>query len=102
LFIDQLRQNLPTARQSPEEGSRGRGQIYRTWRDLRATFDGSDAKSALESCEYGEDAALRAYDKALDHDIDLPLRSLLIEQEKSLRLSHAEVRNFRDQERARH
>jgi uncharacterized protein (TIGR02284 family) len=40
------------------------GKIYRTWMDVKATFGGDDRKGVLASCEFGEDAAQRAYKDA--------------------------------------
>jgi len=36
--------------------------------DVKNTFTGDDRHSVLESCEGGEDAALKAYKDALDAD----------------------------------
>jgi len=52
------------------EGTRLDGKIYRAWMDIKATFSGSSRKSILENCEYGEDAAQKAYRSALSSDGD--------------------------------
>lgn len=99
LFVDQLKQrDLIPGPNSAKNGHKP-GKIYNIWTKLKAKFDCCDPRDALESCAYDEDATLKAYDKALEHDIDLPLRSILIEQENGLRQSYAEVRNMRDQVR---
>ena len=99
LFVDQLKQRDLISGPNPAEDPNKPGKIYSTWANLGATFIADDRKTALESCAYGEDATLKAYDKALEQDIDLPLRSILIEQENGLRQSYAEVRSMRDQVR---
>ncbi len=102
LFVDQLRQKDPAVTsRGPAEATVRAGRLYETWTELRAFFTGTDKKAALESCEYGEDAALRIYDKALSLDMDLQLRSLLIEQENGLRQAHSEVRSMREQMKAK-
>ena len=40
------------------------GKIYHGWMDVKATFTGNDTKSMLAACEFGEDAAQKAYAKA--------------------------------------
>ncbi|TMI86107.1 MAG: PA2169 family four-helix-bundle protein, partial [Bacteroidetes bacterium] len=79
----------------PAGGTTASGKIYRTWMDVKSAFSRSERKSVLEECEYGEDAAQKAYDKALDPDHDLPADVLsLIEEEKTnLRTSHDVIRN---------
>lgn len=41
------------------------GKLYRVWMDVRAAFSNGNEKSILELCEFGEEAAIRAYDNAL-------------------------------------
>lgn len=85
----------------PASGTTASGKIYRVWMDVKSGFSRSDRKSVLEECEYGEDAAQKAYEKALDTD-DLPadIRSLVQEEKSSLRDSHDTIKNYRDMERA--
>ncbi len=74
------------------------GKIYRAWMDVKATFTGSDRKAILESCEFGEDAAQRAYDAALAADIPLDedCRQLIAEQQQALKNSHNVIKKYRD------
>lgn len=83
-----------------ESGTTTSGKIYRAWMDVKALFTGQDRKSILESCEFGEDAAQAAYKTALE-DEDLPsfLRTLIQEQQQSLKLSHDQIKVLRDQEK---
>lgn len=82
----------------PAGGTTASGKIYRTWMDVKSTFSRSERKSVLEECEYGEDAAQKAYEKALDTDNDLPadVLALITEEKASLRSSHDTIRNYRD------
>lgn len=81
-----------------ETSTTNRGKIYRAWMDIKAAFTGKDSHNILESCEYGEDAAQRAYDDALSSE-DLPayLRSMLQKQRTELLSSHDEIKSLRDQ-----
>lgn len=82
----------------PAQGTTLRGKIYRTWMDVKATFTGNDRKSILASCEFGEDAAQKAYDTALSSDADLPVevRQLIMDQKMSLKKSHDRIKRMRD------
>jgi uncharacterized protein (TIGR02284 family) len=74
------------------------GKIYRAWMDVKATFTGHDRHAVLSSCEFGEDAAQKAYNDALSSDVILPsdIRGLIATQQASLKAGHDEVKKLRD------
>lgn len=74
------------------------GKIYRAWMDVKAAFTGSDRKTVLSSCEFGEDAAQRAYETALasDAEIDAESRQTIMSQKASLKDSHDMIKKYRD------
>lgn len=87
----------------PAEGTTNSGKIYRVWMDLKAVVTGHDRKTVLENCEFGEDAAQKAYDMALNTDdvsYEAPLRDLIVRQKAQLRTGHDEVKRLRDTEKA--
>jgi uncharacterized protein (TIGR02284 family) len=71
------------------------GAIHRTWGDLKAKLGAGD-HGLLETAEKGEDDAKKAYEKALDHDLPLPIRELLVEQQEQVLASHDFVKASRD------
>ncbi|HEY0680146.1 MAG TPA: PA2169 family four-helix-bundle protein [Chitinophagaceae bacterium] len=77
------------------------GKIYRMWMDVKATFTGKGRKAVLENCEFGEDAAQKAYDAALKSDAPLPteVRQLIVNQKASLKAAHDTIRQMRDSQR---
>ena len=70
--------------------------------DLKAAITGKDRKTILDNCEFGEDAAQKAYDMALNSETDLeaPLRELMVKQKAALRVGHDEVKRLRDMHKA--
>ena len=84
------------------DGTTNSGKIYRVWMDLKATFTGHDRQSVLESCEFGEDAAQKAYKAALasDAEIDADTRQLITSQQSSLKTSHDLIKKYRDMHKA--
>jgi len=79
------------------------GKIYRTWMDVKATFGGDDRKGILASCEFGEDAAQKAYKEALeDDDLTPDVRATIEEQKATLRQAHDKIRMMRDTAAAHH
>src|SRR5690606_24910937 len=80
-----------------ETGTTASGKVYRAWMDLKAVFTGHDRKSVLANCEFGEDAAQKAYKMALeDEGLSANLRSMITDQKAELRLSHDEIKALRD------
>ncbi len=55
---------------TPEEGTMILGKFHRGWMDIKAAITGSDSEVILDSCEYGEQTIIKAYEDALDEDMD--------------------------------
>lgn len=80
-----------------ESGTTTSGKIYRAWMDIKAVFTGHDRETVLNNCEFGEDAAQKAYQMALEEDtLNANLRALVSEQKFDLRGSHDEIKSLRD------
>jgi uncharacterized protein (TIGR02284 family) len=79
-------------------GTSGSGAIHRAWLEVKATFTGHGRHAILASCEFGEDAAQKAYESALSSE-HLPayLSSLVLEEKEELRRVHDEIKALRDQ-----
>ena len=71
------------------------GAIHRVWADLKAKLGGGD-HTLLDTAEQGEDVAKKAYEDALNRELPLPLRQLLVEQQAHVLSSHDYVRTHRD------
>lgn len=84
------------------DGTTNSGKIYRVWMDLKAVVTGRDRKSVLENCEFGEDAAQKAYDMALNGETEMEtsLRDLLVRQKAQLKVGHDEINRLRDLQKA--
>ena len=79
------------------------GKIYRTWMDVKDKFSGGSRKSVLASCEFGEDAAQKAYRSALeDDDISADVRTVIERQKSELLEAHDQVKRMRDMATAEH
>jgi len=79
------------------------GKIYRAWMDVKATFGGDDRHGILASCEFGEDAAQKAYKDALkEDDLSVDVRATIESQKAILRQAHDKVKMMRDTAAAHH
>jgi uncharacterized protein (TIGR02284 family) len=86
------------------EGTTGLGKIYRAWMDVKDAFSGDDRQSVLDSCEGGEDAALKAYKEAMASDAEMTadVRQLLNAQQSALKTAHDTIKKLRDLHEAVH
>jgi uncharacterized protein (TIGR02284 family) len=71
------------------------GAVHRVWGDLKGKLGWGD-HTLLETAEQGEDEAKKAYADALKHDLPLPIRELLAEQQAHILSSHDFVKSHRD------
>lgn len=101
-YIQELTQEVRNLGGDISTGTTMPGKLYRVWMDLKATFTGSDRETILSSCEFGEDAAQKAYDNALGMSIEIPssVRTLIIEQKRKLKVSHDLIKKYRDMQSA--
>jgi uncharacterized protein (TIGR02284 family) len=97
-YVNDLSKYVATSGKKVETDTTVAGKIYRAWMDVKATFSGKDRKAILSSCEYGEDAAQKAYDTALSSDAELSteIRQLIMDQKTSLKRSHDRIKKMRD------
>jgi uncharacterized protein (TIGR02284 family) len=85
-----------------ETGTTTSGKIYRAWMDVKSLFTGKDRQAILDTCEFGEDAAQKAYKEAENsEDILLNVQRLITSQKLELKASHDKVKILRDSERAK-
>jgi uncharacterized protein (TIGR02284 family) len=86
----------------PDTGTTNSGKLYRVWMDVKAVFSGKDRQAILESCEFGEDAAQKAYREALASDAEIPVetRQLITDQQSALKSAHDLVKEYRDAHKA--
>ena len=80
-----------------DTGTTTSGKIYRTWMDVKTIFTGASREAVLNNCEFGEDAAQKAYEMALETEgLSTNDRSIISEQKSELRASHDQIKRLRD------
>lgn len=97
-FNHDLREEVKRLGGNPETSTTAAGSIYRTWMDVKATFGGTDRASILSSCEFGEDAAKKAYKMAVDNeDLNSSQRDVLRKQQAIQLEAHDKIKALRNQ-----
>ena len=97
-FTAELSREVRNLGDLPDTGTTNSGKIYRAWMDVKKVFSAKDRQAILESCEFGEDAAQKAYDAALKSDAEMnsEVRQLIAEQKSALKTSHDLIKQYRD------
>jgi uncharacterized protein (TIGR02284 family) len=71
-------------------------KVHRAWGELRNRLGGGD-HALLATAEKGEDEAKKAYADALaSEDFPLPLREILLRQQRHIEAAHDKVKALRD------
>lgn len=93
----EYKSQLVSAGANPDNDTTHSGKIYRVWMDVKAVFTGHDRKTVLENCEFGEDAAQKAYNSALEEaNLTSDVRALLSQQKSALKAAHDRIKMLRD------
>jgi uncharacterized protein (TIGR02284 family) len=71
------------------------GALYRAWVGLKAKLGGGD-RTLLDTAEQAENEAKDAYKDALNQDLPVPVRQLLVEQQTQILISLDFIREHRD------
>ncbi len=97
-YVAELSQQVLALGGEPATDSTTRGKIYRAWMDVKAAFTGHDRQAVLENCEFGEDAAQRAYAQALSAGTPMEpaIRQLITQQQDALSIAHHLIKRYRD------
>lgn len=92
-----LTQEVQVLGASADTGTTTSGKVYRAWMDIKAIFTGHDRETVLNNCEFGEDAAQKAYKMALETEgLSGNLRSIISDQKTDLKASHDKIKALRD------
>ena len=96
--VTELIKQVQILGEEPAEDTTVSGKIYRVWMDIKDSISSDDRKSVLQSCEFGEDAAQKAYDTAMESDAEMSaeVRQIIAEQQSVLNRGHDLIKEYRD------
>jgi uncharacterized protein (TIGR02284 family) len=77
------------------------GAVHRGWVNVKAAVSTRDDLAILEECERGEDVAKARYGKALESTLPQDIRSIVERQYDGVMKNHDQIRNLRDEYRAK-
>jgi uncharacterized protein (TIGR02284 family) len=96
-YKSEIVQHIGTLGGDTERGTTFTGQIHKAWMDLKSALTGKDRVAVLESCKFGDEAAIDTYRKALENS-ELPanVREVLNTQMNSISQSHSALSTYLD------
>jgi uncharacterized protein (TIGR02284 family) len=81
----------------PAESNTTAGKVYHAWMDIKAALTAKDSHAIVSSCEFGEDAAVQAYDDVIKKDdLTSSVREVVTRQRGSIKQSHDKIKSIRD------
>ena len=89
-FGHELKSEILQYGQLPEKGGSIKGDLHRTWMNIKAVVPGNETKKIMEEVERGEKASLEEYNEIInDSDITLPpsTERLLVKQRNAIQAS---------------
>lgn len=96
-FASRLQARVAALGAEVEKSGSVAGAVHRGWINLKAALSSNEPQAVLEEAERGEDAAVAAYRKALEHvELDADTRTLINSQYADVQAAHDYVRSLRD------
>lgn len=84
-FGHELKSEISTLGEKPDKGSSLKGDIHRTWMNLKTTFSSDKEEALLEEAVRGEKAAVEEYNEVLeDENIPPSTANLLMKQRNAI------------------
>ena len=96
-FVTELQTRVRSLGADVEESGSVAGSMHRGWINIKSALSTNEPHAVLAEAERGEDAAVDAYEKALDNeDLDLATRDVITRQYQEVKSAHDKVKQLRD------
>jgi len=93
-FAGELQQEVTRLGADPEKTGSTLGALHRGWIDFKSKITGQSDAAVIREAESGEDAAVSAYEKAMQAELPADIRSTVARQYKFVLQAHAQVRSL--------
>jgi uncharacterized protein (TIGR02284 family) len=80
----------------PEDASSMTGSMHRAWINVKSAVTNRDRHAILAEAERGEDAAVSAYNEAMEKNLPAPIREIVSRQSAEVKAAHDKIRALRD------
>jgi uncharacterized protein (TIGR02284 family) len=86
---------------TPADGGTASGAMHRGWVHVKGAVGANSEVSILNECERGEDSGLARYRKALKQNLPADVRTVIERQAQGAQRNHDQIKQLRDEARAR-
>lgn len=94
-YAEDLKREVASMGDDPDKSGGPLGALHRTWMDIKAAVTSGDREAILKTCVTGEEAAVKAYNDALDDEnITGNIRQLLTEQRSGVEAALNSIRSM--------
>jgi uncharacterized protein (TIGR02284 family) len=93
----ELRAKIRSLGKEPASSGTASGALHRAWTNIKLSVTGMDEYAVLTECERGEDVAKSAYEKALNEDLPMDVKTLVQRQYEGMNANHDRIRQLRNQ-----
>ncbi len=95
-FLDELNNILRRYGEDPEQSGTMKGAFYRQWMNVKSAFTGADDEAIINSCLYGEEWALKAYDDALNNsELAMDVRQTIETQREAAQQAYNDLQEMK-------
>jgi uncharacterized protein (TIGR02284 family) len=97
---DELVDEVENLDGEPIEGSTTSGKLFRIWMDVKSALTRKDIFGILNSCEYGEEWAVKEYERVINEQwefLTVDQIEMLRDQYVLIKKDHDEIKEFRNQ-----
>ncbi|GAB2536419.1 ferritin-like domain-containing protein [Rufibacter soli] len=71
------------------------GAVHRGWINLKAAVGANDSKAILGECETGDEAALKAYNSALNEPLPLDVKNIVQKQQMEIQAAKQTISSLK-------
>ncbi|WP_048920330.1 ferritin-like domain-containing protein [Rufibacter radiotolerans] len=71
------------------------GAVHRGWINLKAAVGANDSKAILGECETGDEAALKAYNNALNEPLPLDVKNIVQKQQMEIQAAKQTITSLK-------
>jgi uncharacterized protein (TIGR02284 family) len=95
-YVRELQAQISALGGNPEKSGSVAGSLHRGWINLKAAMTANDLASVLSESERGEDAAVSAYEDALQVELDPDTRTIVSRQLRGVKAACERVKQLRE------
>ncbi|MGQ0763801.1 MAG: ferritin-like domain-containing protein [Acidobacteriota bacterium] len=91
-FASELQSEVRSLGGESEQSGSTAAALHRGWIDIKSAVTGADEGAVISECERGEDAAVEAYQEALEKDLPNDVKAIVSRQFSQVKEAHDRIR----------